>query len=117
MKGNLMTLVDLHEVRHTVVLRTRGTVLRAIAADMTSTADISARSGSKMLTLAERAEGKLTIEKLAAEIGELAAQAEHGSGSYRQFETILHQLHGVGMFPDNAAVYAVACAFRNQPPG
>jgi len=110
-KGNLMTLVDLHDLRETVVLRTRGAVLRAIADDMKTTSDISARSGSKMLTPGERTERKLAIEELAAEIGELAEKAEQGSGSYRQFETILHQLHDLGKFPDNAAVSAVAHAF------
>lgn len=110
-KGNLMTLVDLHDLRQTVILRTRGAVLRAIADDMTTTSNIFARSGSKIPTLEERTERKLAIEKLAAEIGELAEKAEQGSGSYRQFETILHQLHGLGKFPDNAAVSAVAHAF------
>ena len=110
-KGNLMTLVDLHDLRQRVVLRIRGAVLRAIADDMKTTSNIFARSGSKMPTLEETTERKLAIEKLASEIGELAEKAEQGSGSYRQFETILHQLHGLGKFPDNAAVSAVAHAF------
>ena len=110
-KGNLMTLVDLQDLRQTVVLRARAAVLRAIADDMKTTSDISARSGSKMLTLDERAERKLAIEKQAARLTILADEAAQGSGSYRQFESILTELQKLGKFPDNASVSAVAHAF------
>ena len=48
---------------------------------------------------------------MANQIGELATEAEQGSGSYEAFEAILADLQKQGKFPDNAAVSAVATAF------
>jgi hypothetical protein len=111
LKGHLMTLVDLHALQQSVVLRTRAATLRAVAEDMRTTSDISARSGSKALTLDERAQRKAKIEALAGQMVELAGHAEHGAGSYPEFEELLHKLHGFGKFPDNAAVADIATAF------
>jgi hypothetical protein len=110
-KSDWMTLVDLHELRRSVVFRNRAAALRAIADDIRRTSHIFARSGSKMLTPDEEASQQRSIEKLAGEISDLANEAEQGSGSYQQFEAILVALHDAGKFPDNSAVSAVAAAF------
>lgn len=108
-----MTLFDLHQLRESVVLRSRAVALRAIAADVLNTTHVYVRSGPNMLTPEKAAERQLAIEALAGKLVELAGEAEGGFGSYRQFEEILAGLHRHGKFTDNAAVAAVAFAFAD----
>ncbi len=110
-KHDWMTLFDLHQLRESVVFRSRAAVLRVLAADMASTSGIFVREGPNLVPSAEAVARKAKIEELARVLGNLADDAEAGSGSYREFEAILASLHAEGKFPDNAAVSAVAFAF------
>ncbi len=110
-KHDWMTLFDLHQLRDSVVFRSRAAALRTIAADVGGTSRIFLRSGPNVLPPEEAAERQRAIEALAARLGELADAAAEGAGSYRQFEEILADLHSQGKFPDNAAVSSVAFAF------
>lgn len=112
-KHDWMTLFDLHQLRDSVVFRSRAVALRTIAADVGSTSHIFLRSGPNMLSPDEAAQRQRAIKALAARLGELADSAGEGAGSYRQFEEILAGLHSQGKFPDNAAVSAVAFAFAD----
>lgn len=110
-KSDWMTLVDLRELRQTVLFRTRAAALRAISDDMMHTSTVFARTGNSMPTPDEEHGRRLRIEGMARELSELAVDAEKGLGSYQQFEAILHRLHQENKFPDNAAVSTVAIAF------
>lgn len=112
-KHDWMTLFDLHQLRENVMFRIRAAVLRVLAADMASTSSILVREGTNLVPLAEAAARKAKIEELARALGNLADDAEAGSGSYREFEAILASLHAEGKFPDNTAVSAVAFAFAS----
>jgi hypothetical protein len=112
-RSDWMTLIDLHELRKSVVFRNRAAALRAVADDTKRTSHIFARTGSNLLTPGEEADRRLGIEKLARELGELAVEAEQGGGSYKEFETLLIGLHKKGKFPDPSAVSAVAAAFTD----
>jgi hypothetical protein len=109
-----MTLVDLKEVRQSVVYRSRAALLKAIADDTTRTSHVFARSGSTTLNPDEEKARRGKIEKLARKIDELATEAAQGATSYQAFETLLTRLHKEGKFPDNTAVSAVAAAFAEH---
>lgn len=117
-KHDWMTLFDLHQLRDSVVFRSRAVALRTIAADVGGTSHIFVRSGPNVLAPEKAAERQRTIEALATRLGELADAVAEGAGSYRQFEEVLAGLHALGKFPDNAAVSAVAFAFaiKTAPP-
>ena len=110
-KFDWMTLFNLHEVRESVVLRSRGATLRAISSYTVRNLGIVPTSGANMLSPAERAEWQRITEGLARELAQFADHAEKGEGSYQAFEVILNGLHRQGAFPENAAVSAVALAF------
>jgi hypothetical protein len=110
-KVEWMTLFDLQNLRQDVVLRNRAAALRAVADDVTRTTHIFVRTGPNMLAPDEAAGRQLRIEQLAKRIAALADAAEQGSGSYREFEALLTDLHAEGKFPDSSAVSAVAEAY------
>ena len=110
-KHDWMTLFDLHQLRDSVVFRSRAVALRMIAADVGGTSRMFVRSGQNVLSPEKAAERQHAIEALATRLGELADAAAEGAGSYQQFEEILAGLHALGKFSDNGAVSAVAFAF------
>jgi hypothetical protein len=110
-KSSWMTVLDLHDLRQTVVWRIRAATLRMVAEDIKRTSQFFARSGNTMLGPEDTALHMKKIEALADQISALAPAAEKGGSSYQGFEALLTQLHGLGKFPDNEDVSAVAHAF------
>ena len=107
-KADWMTLIDLHELRKDVMIRTRVAALRAIAEDIESTTHISAKSGAALFSPEQTAQRIARFEQIAAELRSLAAEAEQGRGSYEQFEVLLRQLHADGKMADPSLVSALA---------
>jgi hypothetical protein len=66
------------------------------------------RNRPHLLTPVEAAKRRQRIEALADQIDALAEGARDGLVEYRQFETILGQLHAEGFFPDGDLVSMVA---------
>jgi hypothetical protein len=113
-KAEWLTLIDLHELREDVMIRTRVAALRALAEDIDTT-HISAKSGAALLTPEQAAQRIARFEQIAAEIRSLATEAEQGGGSYEQFEALLHRLHVDGKMADPSLVSTLAASFPDPP--
>ena len=113
MRSNWMTLIDLHELRRSVMMRTRAAALRSIANDVTKTVHISAKSGAALFTPDQAAQRLARLEHLAGQFRGLAAEAEQGNGSYQQFETLLAELHKDGKMAEASAVSTLAAAYSD----
>ena len=74
-------------------------------------ANIAVTEGPNVLTPRQAAERKLRIERLAAQLEELAEAASEGSAIYLQYEDIEEKLHELGFFPTDSQVAAIARAF------
>jgi hypothetical protein len=116
-KAEWMTLIDLHELRKDVMIRTRVAALQAIAEDIESTAHISVKSGAALFTPAEAAAREAEIKCVAENIRALAIEAEQGGGSYQQFEVSLGRLHKAGKMADSLLVSTLAAAFADPANG
>jgi hypothetical protein len=110
-KYDWMTLFDLHEIRRSVEFRSRAVSLRTIANYLTKNSHISSWSGPNLPSPDEKLAQQSAIKRLIEDLEALAHEAEDGGGSYQKFEAILFKLQGLGAFPENADVSAVAFAF------
>jgi hypothetical protein len=116
-RSEWMTLVNLQELRKSVMIRTRVAALRAIADDVAKTAHISAKSGAALFTPEQAAQRLDRLERLVGEFRDLAAKAEQGNGSYEEFEMLLTRLHKDGKVADASAVSTLAAAFPDPAVG
>lgn len=91
---------------------TASDALRAVAAYVRASKDLTAWSGPRSPSDAEKAERVTRIEAAAEALDELAAKNEEVS--YREFEAVLGQLHNDGMHPEPQLVSAVAFALHRQ---
>ena len=104
-------LWDSRELRRECERRITAPAALAAVADYTRrNSAFFVRSGPRMLTPAETARRRQRIETLADRLDDLAKSAGDGMVEYRQFETVLGQLHAEGFFPETALVSGVAKA-------
>jgi hypothetical protein len=116
-RSEWMTLVDLHELRKSVMIRARVVALRAIADDVAKTAHISVKSGAALFTPEQAAQRLDRVHRLVDEFQDLATKAEQGDGSYEEFEKLLAKLHKDGKMADASLVSTLGAAFPDPAVG
>jgi transcriptional regulator with XRE-family HTH domain len=88
----------------------KGASLKAVADYARKHSTIFVVDGPNLLDRSEKARRQKTIESIAGKLDELAVAAAEGRAKYRDFESLLRELHAVGFYPEMSLISDVAHA-------